>query len=230
METEIEKVNRLNDIFLTINRKKRERKSKPQQQNGDDDIEMLDDENDSEKKFWFEIKLNEMESLNPLKINICLSPQQILIHRIKGEKIILLLVKKLQDEIYNNNNYHYPLCLENYVASFLNPSIWHLEKHLRVTAEISTYAALSVYDMKMILKTLPNPGLWYHSHNVANADDFVKVVNYELSPRFREMIDLCPYLRKDTKKQEMKEDKVYRLNVKTPIKYVKNFQDCNKSL
>ena len=228
---ENKKYQRMNNFLLQIYKRINDKKKERENAAHTNTIEMRDDVTDNEKKFWFEINLHEMTSLNPMIIKPNLPPQLILIEAIKGDDISQKIAKKFQSELHDHpRNQHHPIPIlrfEDYVASFLDRRIWHRESDLIVTASLMTYAVLTVRDMKLIIKTLPIPSVWYHSDNMANANEFVDIINNKLSISYREMVDFCPYLREDTKSHHMKKDCVYRLDVKTPIKYVENFQDCN---
>ena len=81
--------------------------------------------------------------------------------------------------------------------------------------------------MKNILTTLPHPELWVYANNISIPTDFTSIVNNKVSEVYRPLIDFCPYLREHTKLQEMKNNKIYRLDVKTDIQYIENFDICD---
>ena len=217
MQDSFQKIQNINNLSTKLYGKKRKNN------NNNNNVDMID-LSATCRKYWFKIKLDEFTSLNPITLGPCISPQHLLIYYIKGNLSANILVKKIQKDIGNNDSPYY--FLSKYVPSFISPNIWHKEHKLLFSATLETYAALNIADMKSILSTLPVPALWVYATNISDPADFVNIVNTKVSEVYRPLIDFCPYVREHTKLLEMKYDRIYRLDSKTKIEYIENFDTC----
>lgn len=209
MDAELAKIRNTNAILTRLNAKRKK-------QNDDNRDVMMTDEYDEGEKSWFKIKLDEMSAPNRIKLAIPLVPQRLVISRIRGES--KGLVRKLEAEMGKK------IPLDKYVTAFRDQTVWYLERNLRVTSHLHTFASLTLADMKSVLRTLPSPGLWRLSNNVSGPCDFETIVNEKLDA-YRDLVDFVPYLGAATVQHYMKPDHVYRLNSER-ISYTSDYVKC----